>query len=66
MLHLKSWRPARFWVLLKTAWSVATMERGPPTSAPLSFAAVPAPRMGGDMTKRAALSKSGSHLPTYH
>ena len=40
--------------------------RRPPASAARRAAAVPAPRMGGDITKRAALSKSVSHLnPAY-
>ena len=48
--------------VLLTAWSVATAPRRPPARAPFSAAAVPAPRMGGLITNRAALSKSRSHL----
>lgn len=48
------------WVLLKAQWSVPTAVRMPPATAALMAARCSAVRMGGDMTKVAARSKSGS------
>mmetsp|Transcript_32400 Transcript_32400/g.70744 ORF Transcript_32400/g.70744 Transcript_32400/m.70744 type:complete len:266 (+) Transcript_32400:718-1515(+) len=53
--------PAAFWVLLNTAWSVATREMTPLARAFCRGSWCALERMGGDMTYCAAILKSGSH-----